>query len=185
MSRRQAALVRTGVFLAVALALLGGFRLWQSQSELTGEAASAAIVGRSLPRTAVVTALMGSEPYPLSDELIGVTVVNFFASWCWPCRAENPVLLELQAEGVRVIGVAVRDDPNNTQAFLDELGDPYFRVLADRSGATLTTLELGGELPQTLVVAADGEVLFHHSGPLAGTDGEAALEQIRDLAGPR
>ena len=175
---------RSIVAAAIVVGLVGYF-IWSHGSGPSPDAGPTGIVGRDLPAAAQVTSLTGGAPYPLSQEVVGVTVVNFFGSWCAPCRAENPVLLQLQREGVRVVGVAVRDDPAATQRFLDDLGDPFFRVLSDRPGQTLTDLGLDGEVPQTLVVAADDQVLFHHAGALVGTDGEAALVEIRELAGPR
>lgn len=180
MSRRRSRLALTLGFLAIGFALLISYKVWERAPE-----APPAIVGQRLAASAQVTPLEGGVSYPLSDEIVGVTVINYFASWCAPCRAENPVLLELRAEGVRVIGVAVRDQPVAAQAFLNELGDPFFRVMLDPTGASMTALGLGADMPQTLVVSADGEILMRHSGPLVGTDGEAAVEQIRDLAGPR
>lgn len=167
-------------FIVVCFAILIGYKLWQGAPEAQPE-----VVGSILPASAQVTPLMGGDARPLSDEIVGVTVVNLFASWCAPCRAENPVLLELRSEGLRIVGIAIRDEPAATQAFLDELGDPYFRVMSDRSGSLAGALSIGSELPQTLVISPSGEILYRHSGPLAGTDGEAALEEIRELAGPR
>lgn len=184
MSQLGRGLLLTLVFLAVGFAVLTGYRAWTAQS---GEhsATPPLVVGQQLPASAVVTPLVGADAYPLSDEIVGVTVINYFGSWCRPCRSENPALLELRTGGVRVIGVAVRDEPNAIRQFLDELGDPFFRVLMDNEGASMQALGMGAEIPQTLVVSASGEVLQHHSGPLVGTDGEAALEEIRELAGPR
>lgn len=180
MSGRRNRVALTIGFLAVGFALLIGYKVWQGTPEAQPE-----IVGQRLPASAQVMPLEGGAPYPLSDEIVGVTVINYFASWCAPCRAENPVLLELRAEGVRVIGVAVRDQPAAAQGFLDTLGDPFFRVMLDPTGASMTALNLGADMPQTLVVSASGEILMRHSGPLVGTDGEAAVQQIRELAGPR
>lgn len=167
-------------FLAIGFAILLGWRFWMASPEGKAEA-----VAESLPASAQVFPMAGGEPHPLSDEIIGVTVVNLFGSWCAPCHAENPVLLQLRSEGVRIVGVAVRDRPQDTQAFLDELGDPFFRVVLDPPGGVATALGLGPDMPQTLVISPSGEVLYRHSGALVGTDGEAALEEIRELAGPR
>ena len=163
-------------------AALVGYKIWASAPS---EPSQVQVVGTHLSDDVHVTPLNGGESRPLSDEIIGVTVINVFGSWCAPCRAENPVLLELRAEGVRLVGLAVRDEPTATQAFLDELGDPFFRVMLDADGSAIDGLGLGPEAPQTLVVSAQGEILYRHSGPLVGTDGEAALEEIRELAGPR
>lgn len=172
--------------LTAALILgLFGHRYLESRSEIADQATVGITMGRDLPSSAIVTPLHGGDPRPLSDEIVGATVVNFFASWCAPCRAENATLLQLRAEGVRVVGVAVRDEAYATQAFLDELGDPFFRVMADPQSEAMLNLGLGSDLPQTLVVSSDGRVILHHSGALVGTDGEAALREIREMAGPR
>lgn len=181
LSKRRNRMPLTLGFLAVGFTILIGYKLMSNRPPEPPPP----IEGRALPAAAVVTPLTGGEPRPLADEIVGPTVVNVFASWCAPCRAENPVLLELRAEGVRVIGLAVRDDPVATQAFLDELGDPFFRVMTDPQGQAVEALNIGPEVPQTLVVSANGDVLLRHSGPLVGTDGEEALARIRDLAGPR
>lgn len=148
------------------------------------EAAPQLQVGRDLPEVQVVP-LAGGDPRPLSEEILGVTVINVFASWCAPCRAEHPALTALSEEGVRIVGLAYRDPPADTQAFLAELGDPYIRVMADPTGAAGETLGLEAAMPQTLVVNGEGEVLLRHSGPLAGADGEAALAEIRRLTAAR
>lgn len=137
-------------------------------------------IGRDLPEI-TVTPLAGGDPRPLSEEIVGVSVINVFASWCAPCRAEHPVLTALNADGVRVVGLAWRDPPLNTQAFLTELGDPYARVMTDAEGEADRALGLDGAIPATFVVSASGEVLLRHHGPLVGTDGEAALAEIRRL----
>ena len=58
-------------------------------------------------------------------------MVNVFASWCVPCIAEAPVLAELEARGVAIDGIAVRDKPEDVAAFLQRNGDPYDRIGAD------------------------------------------------------
>ena len=60
-----------------------------------------------------------------------VTVVNFWASWCPPCRAEHPKLLELQAEGVRIVGVNYKDRQDDAAGYLTEDGSPFVGVAYD------------------------------------------------------
>ena len=65
-----------------------------------------------------------------------VTLVNFFASWCVPCRAEHPILTDLvESHGVRLFGVSHRDKPADAARFLRELGNPYQRIGADPAAA--------------------------------------------------
>lgn len=94
-----------------------------------------------------------------------VTVVNVFASWCVPCRAEHPLIAALQASGVRVFGINQKDAPEHARAFLEELGNPYARVGADSTGRTSIDWGVYG-VPETFVVDADGIIVFKHVGPL-------------------
>jgi cytochrome c biogenesis protein CcmG/thiol:disulfide interchange protein DsbE len=94
-----------------------------------------------------------------------VKLVNFWASWCAPCRVEHPLLTEIAVSGVPVIGVNYKDAPANALAFLAELGDPFVSIGADASGHTGLDWGIYG-VPETFVVAADGTVLLRHPGPI-------------------
>jgi cytochrome c biogenesis protein CcmG/thiol:disulfide interchange protein DsbE len=85
-------------------------------------------------------------------------LINAFASWCVPCRAEHPLLVELAAEGVPILGLAYKDEADNTRAFLAELGDPYTAVGLDPEGRVHMDLGASG-VPETFVVGADGRLL--------------------------
>ena len=95
----------------------------------------------------------------------GVKLVNFWASWCGPCRVEHPVLTALAAEGVPVIGINYKDDPDKARAFLAELGDPYAKIGADDSGRTGLDWGIYG-VPETFVVDGAGKVVMRYPGPL-------------------
>lgn len=128
-----------------------------------------ALVGRAIPET-VLPMLTGDQAGPghLDLKTAGVgrpMLVNVFASWCLPCRAEHPQLMALKARGVAVVGVAWKDDPVATRAFLDELGDPYSMVLVDRDGRAGLDLGITGA-PETFAVNAMGQVVAKSSGPL-------------------
>ena len=79
----------------------------------------------------------------------GVKLVNFWASWCGPCRVEHPLLTALAEEGIPVIGINYKDTPAKALGFLDELGDPYAqdRRRPERAdGARLGDLRGAGDL---------------------------------------
>jgi len=78
---------------------------------------------------------------------------------------DQPNLMALEARGVAVVGVAWKDDPVATRAFLDELGDPYAMVLVDRDGRAGLDLGITGA-PETFAVNAMGQVVAKSSGPL-------------------
>ena len=124
-----------------------------------------ALVGKPLPEL-TLPALDTGRPVRLHDAAQPTPVlVNIFASWCAPCEIEHPVLVDLKKQGVRVVGVAYKDAPENTKAFLGRLGDPYAERLIDRDGRAGIELGVTG-VPETYLVGSDGKVLAKHTGPL-------------------
>ncbi|WP_374598013.1 DsbE family thiol:disulfide interchange protein [Brevundimonas sp.] len=163
-----ALLVGLVVFAALKLGDVASRSLSQGQT-LGSEYRPAALVGQTIPET-VLPILTGTEAGPGQVDLktAGVgkpMLVNVFASWCAPCRVEHPRLLALREQGVAVVGVAWKDDPVATRAFLDELGDPYSIVLVDREGRAGLDLGITGA-PETFAVDAMGKVVAKFSGPL-------------------
>lgn len=132
-----------------------------------------ALVGKPLPAN-LVAPLEGGAPVPLNAVVRGPALVNVFASWCPPCRQENAELLRLEAQGVRIVGMAWKDKPDNTRAFLTELGDPFALILTDPDGKAGVDLGVSGA-PETFAVDADGKVVAKHSGPLMPGDAERLL----------
>lgn len=123
-----------------------------------------ALVGQPLPAVALPS-LEGGAPSPLPASVQGPTYVNLFASWCVPCEVEHPQLLALRQAGVRVIGVAYKDEPAKTAAFLQRLGNPFAAVLVDHEGRAGVDLGITG-VPETFLVGSDGVILAKSSGPL-------------------
>jgi len=98
-----------------------------------------------------------------------VTVVNFWASWCPPCRAEHPTLKALAAEGIQVIGVNMMDREADALGFLVEEGNPFAKIAFDPKGKT--RLEWGVTAPpETFIINGKGEVVYRFIGPMVGDD---------------
>lgn len=95
-------------------------------------------------------------------------LVNFFASWCAPCRVEHPALMALAGEGVEIIGIAFKDEASAAQGFLAELGDPFVLRGQDPNGDAAIQLGVRG-VPETFVLSADGRIVAHWPGPLDAT----------------
>lgn len=107
----------------------------------------------------------------------GPVLVNFFASWCAPCEVEHPLLLDLERRGVRVVGLAYKDAPDNTKAFLGRLGDPFARRLVDRNGRAGIEFGVTG-VPETYLIGADRRIIAKHTGPLDDASVRDLLAQV-------
>lgn len=94
-----------------------------------------------------------------------VKIVNFWASWCAPCRVEHPNLARLAAEGLPIYGVNYKDKPDAALRFLAELGDPFAAVGADENGRMGINWGLYG-VPETFVIDGQGRVVLRFPGPL-------------------
>lgn len=144
------------------LAVFLGSRLIQTGPET--EPASA-LVGAPVPAFVLPALFQGDADLKTADLKGKTTVVNFFASWCAPCRAEAPALQALAQSGVAVYGIAYKDTPQNARAALTSLGNPYATVAQDTTGRTALDFGLTG-VPETFVVDRGGTVRWHHAGPL-------------------
>jgi cytochrome c biogenesis protein CcmG/thiol:disulfide interchange protein DsbE len=142
-----------------------------------------ALVGKPMPALTLAS-LDDGAPLSLRDEAAkGPMMVNFFASWCAPCRVEQPVLMSLKAQGVRLVGVAYEDvpprgSPEEARGFLDELGDPYALRAVDPDGRAGIEFGVTG-VPETYLVGRDGKIIAKHTGPLTEQDARALAAKLR------
>lgn len=120
--------------------------------------------GREAP--AVTVAALGPGPVVTQEDLRapGVKLVNFWASWCQPCRVEHPMLDELAREGVVIHGINYKDDPDAALGFLEEMGNPYAKIGAD-SGRMAIDWGVYG-VPETYVIDGEGKVVLRWAGPI-------------------
>ena len=83
-------------------------------------------------------------------DLDDVYIVNFFASWCKPCLAEHPLLMELHSKGVQIIGINFRDDEDNFVQWINDHGNPFFHIIRD-DGSIAYEMGLIG-VPETFFI---------------------------------
>lgn len=130
-----------------------------------------ALIGKPVP-TFALPALPGKPGVADADLKSGkITLVNFFASWCPDCHVEHPYLVELSkdaalaAQGVRLVGIAQKDQPENTRRFLGQGGDPYAAIGMDAAGRVSIDFGVYG-IPETFLVGPDGTILAKHVGAM-------------------
>ena len=115
------------VFAVLSLFLLKG--LDRDPTELPS-----ALVGEPFP--AFVLPSLGNQQQMLTERDLDskVVLVNVWATWCFACRIEHPMLNQLAAEGVSIIGLNYKDDTKNAKKFLDDLKNPYSNIFLDKDG---------------------------------------------------
>jgi cytochrome c biogenesis protein CcmG, thiol:disulfide interchange protein DsbE len=124
-----------------------------------------AMVGKPLPALALPP-LLPDRPGIATAQLAGKPrLLNIFASWCIPCIAEAPQLMQLKAAGAEIDAIAIRDTPEAVRAFLQRHGDPYARIGDDKASAAQLALGSSG-VPETFVIDARGRIAYQHVGDI-------------------
>ena len=125
-----------------------------------------ALIGRPVPALSLTPLDPATGPLATADMTGHVTVINFFASWCLPCKAEHPLLFQLGKDyGVPVYGIAFKDRPQDTAAYIQELGSPYSKIGLDESGRTGLDFGLMG-VPETFIVDKTGIIRYRLPMPI-------------------
>ena len=98
------------------------------------------------------------------------TLINFWASWCAPCRAEHPILLKLNEEkNLELLGVNFKDKKNNALEFLKDLGDPYDDLARDELGKHSINFGIYG-IPESILINKDLVIIKKFIGPISKND---------------
>lgn len=134
----------------------------------SGNRLPSTMIGRTAPDVAL-PALDGAavSGFGKADLASGrVTLVNVFASWCAPCHAEHPLLMELAKDNrFRIVGINQKDTPENARRFLGTKGNPYSAIGVDPNGRASIEWGVYG-VPETFVVKGDGTIAHKLVGPL-------------------
>ena len=169
--------------LPLAVVVVVGLFLYRGLS-LDPSAIPSTLIDKPVPEFGLA-AVQGRTLGLSSDNLRGeVTLVNVFASWCVACRAEHPLLMELQKQGiVAVHGLNYKDRPADAAEWLDRFGDPYTRTGADRNGRVGIDFGVYG-VPETFIIGADGVIVEKIIGPISPRILEQkVLPLVRELGG--
>ena len=93
-----------------------------------------------------------------------IFAVNFFASWCVPCKIEAPMIEQL-SKIIPIVGIAYKDQTENTKIFLKEYGNPYKKIGLDDTGKIAIEWGVYG-VPETFIINNSGKIVYRHAGPL-------------------
>ena len=145
----------------------------------------------AMPADTNVTSKLEGKPVPAFDLGPGVPtkaalssrdladgrpkLVNIFASWCVPCIAEAPLLLDLESRGVPIDAVAIRDRPQDIARFLARWGDPYRNIGLDADSRVQLSIGSSG-VPETFVIDGEGIIRHQHIGAITEADVADILE---------
>ena len=128
------------------------------------------LVGKSVPAFTLAAALPTKPGLSAADLASGQPrMVNVFASWCVPCIAEAPLLLELKRQGVAIDAIAVRDRAEDIAPFLARHGDPFERIGSDPESKVQLALGSSG-VPESFIVDGRGIIRYQHMGPIEADD---------------
>ena len=152
----------------VLLLTIVGALVWRLATPADTVVASK-LVGKPLPQVALGPLAIEGQPVPLRSLIRQPTVVNFFASWCVPCVAEAPLLSEMKRRGAPIVGIAVRDRPDDVAAFLGRYGNPFTAIGTDPQSDVQIALGSSG-VPETFVVDGQGVIRYQHIGPIEPDD---------------
>ena len=180
---RRSLLVILPVLIFAALA--GAFFL-RLRSGADSQAIPSALIGRPVPSFQLqpLPGLeAGGRPVPglsSADLKGGVTLLNFWSSWCAPCQVEHPSLMRMAREpGLRVVGIDYKDDPEKGRRFLERNGVPFQAVGVDSTGRTAIDFGVYG-VPETFVVGPDGTIRYKLVGILTEQKYADVLAKIRE-----
>ena len=123
------------------------------------------LINKKVPSFETSSLLEGKNFISLNEFGGEVTVVNFFASWCVPCRAEHSYIKRLSNEGIKIIGINYKDNPKQAIQWLKELGNPYSNVVVDSSGNIAIDWGVYG-IPETFIVDTKKIIQHRLVGPI-------------------
>lgn len=126
-----------------------------------------ALLYKNLPELNMISLFDTSDVISNKDLNGNIMLINFFASWCAPCRVEHPLFFEIKKNypNILLVGINYKDKQEEAINYLNTMGNPYDYVGMDNKG--LIGLELGVfGLPETFIVNSKGIITYKHLGPL-------------------
>ena len=165
----------------VLFLILAGYFAWGLLSDRDPSEVPSALIDKPVPQFDLSPVQGLNSPGLSTADLTDAdqpVLLNVWASWCVPCRAEHPILMRLaERDGVTVHGINYKDKPADATQFIQNLGNPYTRIGADQSGRAGIQLGVYG-VPETYVIGPSGKIRYKHTGPI---DSKALKNKILPL----
>lgn len=162
-------------FIACALFGLFAYQLSQPKDDFV----QSAMIGQPLPQFDLQPAVASRPGLAHGDFADGKPrLLNVFASWCVPCASEAPQLEALERAGANIVGVAIRDRPEDINRFLALYGNPFTRI--GRDDVSQVQIEIGSSgVPETFVIDGRGIIRYQHIGDIREGDVATLLDELR------
>lgn len=155
---------------------LAAYQLTQPKDEFV----PSTMIGKPLPRFDLRAAADGLPGVKTTDFTDGKPrLLNIWASWCLPCIAEAPHLASLREQGVEIVGIAIRDRPEDVARFLATHGNPYMRIGADDLSEVQLAIGSSG-VPETFVIDGEGRILHQHIGDVRAADVPGLVGKLQE-----
>ncbi len=138
-------------------------------------------IGKQAPPLDLAT--LGSFPQVTEEDLRTnkkdqITLINFWSSWCPPCRVEHPQLEKISSiNGVMIIGVNYKDKDVSALEFLEKYGNPFSKLGTDSSGRNALEWGVYG-VPETFVLNQEGNIVYRHPGPITKEIYEKTIKNL-------
>ena len=171
--------IRWGLWLLVAVAAALFALFYVQLQRPKDDFVKSAMVGQTVPAFDLPQAVDTNPALSFADLANGEPkLLNIFASWCIPCRAEAPQLEALRRQGADIVGVAIRDRPEDIAAFLAQYGNPFTRI--GRDDISQVQLSIGSSgVPETFVIDGEGRITYQHIGDIRDRDVPILLAELR------
>ena len=149
------------IFFIISLAFLYLLIIDRNPSEIPS-----ALLNKKTPKF-ITESLFKNEEFSSTKEFgKEIVVVNFFATWCKPCRDEHAYINRLSSEKkIKILGINYKDDSLKTIDWLKNLGNPYSNIAIDKKGKIAIDWGVYG-IPETFIVNSKGVIKYRYVGPI-------------------